>query len=72
VSAGAVGRYRPVLTGANRQPAIAWYLEHAEGSAAHANVIEVITLDEGRISAITVFTDRGLFAAFGLPAQLPD
>ncbi|MDQ5833176.1 MAG: RNA polymerase subunit sigma-70 [Actinomycetota bacterium] len=72
VSAGAVGRYRPVLTRANRQPAIAWYLEHAKGSAAHANVLEVITLDDGRISAITVFTDPGLFAVFGLPAQLPD
>jgi hypothetical protein len=43
VSADGVGRYRPVLTRANRQPAIAWYLVRAEGSAAHVNVLEVIT-----------------------------
>lgn len=28
---------------ANRKPAIAWYLERAEGFAAHVNVLEVIT-----------------------------
>jgi hypothetical protein len=32
----------------------------------------VLTLNDDRISAITFFVDRGLFAYFGLPRTLPE
>lgn len=72
VSAGALSRFRPVRARASGQPAIAWYLEDPDGSVARANVLEVITLEGGRISAITVFTDPSLFDFFGLPPTLAD
>ena len=58
--------YRAVVTRANGQPALAWYLD---GSP---NVLEVLTLAGASIAATTVFTDPGVFAHFGLPPELAD
>jgi RNA polymerase sigma-70 factor (ECF subfamily) len=57
-------------TRANGQPAFGCYLPEAESGVARAYLLLVLTLDEGRINAITFFGDRGLFASFGLPPMI--
>jgi RNA polymerase sigma-70 factor (ECF subfamily) len=63
--------WRHLATSANGQPAVAGYLWD-EGAGAHlAWSIDVLTLRDGRISAVTSFVDAAHFPAFGLPASLP-
>jgi RNA polymerase sigma-70 factor (ECF subfamily) len=69
-----VSRFRPtlrhVVTRAGGQPAIAWYIFDAERQAYLPASIEVLTLDEGRVQAITAFAAaEELFPRFGLPAE---
>jgi SnoaL-like domain len=56
---------------ANNQPALVFY--HADPSAPiwRANSLVVLTLRGNRVSVLTRFADRGLFARFGLPRTLP-
>jgi len=65
-----LGRYRLIPTWANGQPAFGCYLE--EGQAFRAHGIIVLTLEGGRISAITRFVDNSNLARFGLPRMLTD
>jgi RNA polymerase sigma-70 factor (ECF subfamily) len=69
------GIWRPglklIVTGANNQPAIAYYLPDPNANIHRAAGLLVLTLSRGQISAITRFGDRGLFARFGLPRTLP-
>jgi RNA polymerase sigma-70 factor (TIGR02960 family) len=62
---------RLVPTRANGQPAFGCYLPDPHAAIARAYGLTVLTLDEERISAITWFTERSLFAHFGLPRTLP-
>ncbi|MFJ6673104.1 sigma-70 family RNA polymerase sigma factor [Actinosynnema sp. NPDC091369] len=63
--------WRHLATSANAQPAVAGYLWD-DGAGAHlAWSIDVLTVRDGRISAITSFVDAAHFPAFGLPASLP-
>lgn len=71
------GRWRGVVTGANLQPAVAHYVEHPTADETRhlagrfrAQVLDVLLIDDGRITAITSFEPRH-FAAFGLPLVLP-
>ncbi|MEU4829923.1 RNA polymerase subunit sigma-70 [Streptosporangium sp. NPDC023615] len=64
------GRWRSVLTRANRQPAVAGYVRPPGGREYRAQVLNVLRIEDGRIVEITVFEPR-LFAAFGLPATSP-
>jgi RNA polymerase sigma-70 factor (ECF subfamily) len=60
---------RVVITGANRQPALAVY---GPGDDDHRPfAIKVLTIHNGLIAAITGFVDPGLFGRFGLPPRLP-
>jgi RNA polymerase sigma-70 factor (ECF subfamily) len=63
---------RLVPTRANGQPAFACYLPDAHAAIARAYALFVLTLEGDRISAITWFGDRSLFAHFGLPRTLPE
>jgi RNA polymerase sigma-70 factor (ECF subfamily) len=56
-----------IPTGANGQPAVAEY-RRSEGGVLEAHSIQVLTLGGTGISAMTVFLEPALFAAFGLPA----
>jgi RNA polymerase sigma-70 factor, ECF subfamily len=56
-----------VPTGANGQPAVAEYRRGAD-SVMRAHSIHVLTTGRGRVSALTVFLEPGLFAAFGMPS----
>jgi RNA polymerase sigma-70 factor (TIGR02960 family) len=63
---------RLVATRANGQPAFACYLPDAQAAIARAYGLFVLTLEGDRISAITWFAERSLFARFGLPLTLPE
>ena len=41
------------------------------GSEWHAHTLQVLTLQDGAIAALTVFRDPQLFVAFGFPVVLP-
>lgn len=71
------GRWRGVVTGANLQPAVAHYVEHPMADETRnldgrfrAQVLDVLRIDDGRVTVITSFEPRH-FAAFGLPLVLP-
>lgn len=64
-------RFRLVPVAANRQPAFALYLSGREGPRFEAHAIELLTLQEDAIAALTIFREPHLFAAFGLPIVLP-
>ena len=63
---------RLVPTRANGQPAFGCYLPDAQAAVARAYGLFVLTLEGDRISAITWFAERSLFAHFGLPRTIPD
>jgi RNA polymerase sigma-70 factor (ECF subfamily) len=61
---------RAIATSANGYPALATYLQAADGSF-HAHGIQVIESRGGLISHVGVFLDPGLFPGFELPTSLP-
>ncbi len=61
-------RWRHLPAHANGQPAAACYLW--DGERFVAEVLDVLTLDGDRITAVTAFIDRDCFARFGLPDVL--
>jgi RNA polymerase sigma-70 factor (TIGR02960 family) len=65
------GPLRLVPTRANGQPAFGCYFPAPHTAVARPYGLFVLTLDGDRISAITWFSDTGLFPHFGLPRTLP-
>ena len=61
---------RAVPTGANRQPAVAWYLRRPGDTAHRALTIDVLRVEGGQIAEITAFVFPHLFPAFDLPPVL--
>jgi RNA polymerase sigma-70 factor (ECF subfamily) len=61
---------RAITTSANGYPALATYLQIADGSF-EAHGIQVIESRDGLIAHVAVFLDPRLFAKFGLPTSLP-
>lgn len=71
VPMGGCGSWRSAPTNANGQPAVALYLR-AEPTGRYVPwSINVLTVQEGRIAAISSFLDPQLFARLGLPAAAP-
>ncbi|HEX3815780.1 MAG TPA: sigma-70 family RNA polymerase sigma factor [Mycobacteriales bacterium] len=66
-----VGRFRMVPTGANAQPAAAGYVRGRDDDAFHPFAIVVLRVEREHIAELTAFHDPAVFAAFGLPATLP-
>jgi RNA polymerase sigma-70 factor (ECF subfamily) len=60
---------RSIVTSANGQPAIAWYM--LLGGRFVPASIEVLALDGDRVRDITAFAGPAMFGPFGLPAELP-
>ncbi len=60
-----------VLTRANNQPAVAYYLPDPCAPIWRAGSILVLGLRGDRVCAVTRFGDHGLLARFGLPRTLP-
>ena len=71
VAGARTGPLRHILTSANGQPAIAWYILNPTGSSYEAASIEVLDLSGDKVRHITAFADAGFFPAFGLPGALP-
>jgi len=69
-SPGYFGRWRHLPTWANRQPAVAGYVQRPGTSVYRAQMVDVLRLEAGRIVEITTF-EAHLVAAFGLPLTLP-
>ena len=67
-----MGDWRCVHVGANLQPAAAFYLRAPGESEFRAFAIDVLRIEDGKVTEITSFLrDRfDPFAAFGLPATL--
>jgi RNA polymerase sigma-70 factor (ECF subfamily) len=64
-------RLRHVLTRANGQPAVAWYLWSADREHFLPASIEVLALEGESVREITAFASAELFPRFGLPSELP-
>jgi RNA polymerase sigma-70 factor (ECF subfamily) len=62
---------RHVLTRANGQPAVAWYLWNRKRDAYLPTSLEVLGLEGPHVKEITAFASPTLFPRFGLPATLP-
>ena len=60
-----------IRTGANGQPALAYYLPDPNAGIYRANGLLVLSIAGEQISVITRFGDRDLLARFGLPRTLP-
>ena len=66
------GNLRLVPTRANGRPAFGCYLPDPQAPIARAYGLIALTLTDDRISTITWFGERSLFAHFGLPRTLPE
>lgn len=62
---------RLLPTAANGQPAFALFRRDAEGDEWRAHTLQVLTLQDGAVSAITAFRDPRFVVAFGFPETLP-
>ncbi|WP_031523692.1 RNA polymerase subunit sigma-70 [Streptomyces sp. NRRL F-5123] len=69
-SPGYFGRWRHLPVRANRQPAVAGYVQRPGTSVYRAQMVDVLRVEAGRIVEITTF-EAHLVAAFGLPLRLP-
>jgi RNA polymerase sigma-70 factor (ECF subfamily) len=69
--AGTGIRWRHVATTANGQPAVGCYAWDEERGRFEPRVVDVLTLREGRLSAVTAFITPTAFAPLGLPDSLP-
>jgi RNA polymerase sigma-70 factor, ECF subfamily len=63
------GDFRCVVTSANRQPAVAFYLKPPGEAEYSALALDVLRFAEGEIAGITSFTSV-VFPVFGLPPKL--
>jgi RNA polymerase sigma-70 factor (ECF subfamily) len=63
-------RWRHVRTRANGQPAVAGYTWDAGQGSYRLRALDVLTLHDGRIAAVTAFLDSGVLSHFGLPDEL--
>jgi RNA polymerase sigma-70 factor, ECF subfamily len=64
------GAFTTVPAAANGQPALAFY-RRTEDAPPRAYGVQVLTLRGSRIAGVVAFLDPALFAAFGLPPELP-
>jgi RNA polymerase sigma-70 factor, ECF subfamily len=62
-------RLQHIVTQANGQPAIGWYIWHPTEDAYVPSSIEVLTLEGDRVREIVAFASPELFPSFGLPAR---
>jgi RNA polymerase sigma-70 factor (ECF subfamily) len=64
------GQLRGVAVGANRQPAVAYYLRAPGDSEYRPLAFDVLRIEGGLVAEITSFVNPELFPAFGLPPTL--
>ena len=69
-AAGQFERFRVVETRANRQPALALYVEDPATGAAHAHAVLILSIQDDAIASMCRFGDPRLFARLELPPTL--
>ena len=69
---GGPGPFRLSPTGANRQPSFAFYGHGRTGGDWRAHSINVLSVHDNSIVALTFFLDPQLFVPFGLPLVLSE
>jgi RNA polymerase sigma-70 factor (ECF subfamily) len=62
---------RNLITRANGQPAVGWYVWEPRRNAYVPAALEVLAIEAAGVKEITAFASPQLFARFGLPAELP-
>jgi RNA polymerase sigma-70 factor (ECF subfamily) len=67
---GELTDFRCLTTNANGQPAVAGYRRRPGASTYDALSLDVLRVEDGLIAEVTIF-GSDLFAAFGLPRELP-
>ena len=65
------GRVRCVLTRANLQPAVAYYVLRAGEAAWQALTLDMLRIEEGMIAEIVTFAGT-VFPRFGLPLTIDE
>ncbi len=65
------GRWRLKPIRANGGPGFAWYRRDETGTSYAAYALQVLTVNDRRVSAITTFAEPSLFRFFDLPVELP-
>ena len=63
---------RPLPITASGQPAIAYYGQVEGSNRFEATALDVLTVEDGRIKAITAFITPEIFERFGLPSALTE
>jgi RNA polymerase sigma-70 factor (ECF subfamily) len=66
-----MGEWRSVVTGANLQPAIAFYLRPPGGSEFRAFAVDLLCIEDGLVTEMASYSGDGVFEAFRLPLVLP-
>ena len=64
-----LGQFRCLTTSANRQPAVACYVQRPGAPAFSALALDVLRIEPGGIAEVVTF-DSSVFPAFGLPPTL--
>src|SRR5918994_2310513 len=64
------GHLRCVLSGANRQPAVAFYVKRAGDSEYRPLALDVLRIEGGALAEVTAFPLEPLVKALGLPPRL--
>jgi RNA polymerase sigma-70 factor, ECF subfamily len=64
------GHLRCVLSGANRQPAVAFYVKRAGDSEYRPLALDVLRIEGGALAEVTAFPLEPLLRALGLPPRL--
>jgi RNA polymerase sigma-70 factor, ECF subfamily len=64
------GHLRCMLSGANRQPAVAFYVKRAGDSEYRPLALDVLRIEAGALAEVTAFALEPLLRALGLPPRL--
>ncbi len=70
-AAGRLERFHFIETGANRQPALAAYVDDPATGAAQAHALLVLSIRDREIASLCRFADLRLFERLELPSTLP-
>lgn len=65
------GDVRSIMTRANRMPAAAFYVRQPGSTVYKPLVLDVLTIENGRVSDVVMFSLEPMAKHFGLPAELP-
>jgi RNA polymerase sigma-70 factor, ECF subfamily len=66
-----MGEWRSMVTGANLQPAIAFYIRSPGDTEFRAFAVDLLWIEDGQVTEIASYSGEHVFEAFRLPLVLP-